>query len=453
MFLMPTNECEVSDVISNLKNTKSKGFDNIPMNLIKGCNAELSCILAYLNNQSFLDGVFPGTLKVAKVIPVYKSDDVNSVSNYRPISVLTAFSKITEKLVCTRLNKFLSDNAVLHSSQFGFREKLSTAMALLKLTDDISRSIDEGSITVGVFIDLAKAFDTVDHRILLSKLKHYGIRGVVNSWFASYLSNREQYVKIGESMSAHAQIKCGVPQGSVLGPILFLIYINDLNQISTIIKTIMFADDTNLFLSGRNINEIENQFNKELIILTEWFNANLLSLNIKKTSFIVFSNKKNINMCLYSFSGIEINRVSDTKFLGVIISSNLTWNKHIDVVHSKISKTIGILCKVRHLLPPLGTRSLYISLVEPYVNYCDIVWAQADPTVCLDRIFRIQKKYCRVITFSDFRAHSEPLFKKLYLLNVYQLYVYQVALFMNKQMNRLLPLAGSFSFVYQRVSS
>ena len=146
-------------------------------------------------------------------------------------------------------------------------------------------------------------------------------------------------------------------------------------------------------------------------------------------------------------SGIEINRVSDTKFLGVIISSNLTWNKHIDVVHSKISKTIGILCKVRHLLPPLGTRCLYLSLVEPYVNYCNIVWAQADPTVCLDRLFRIQKKYCRVITFSDFRAHSEPLFKKLYLLNVYQLYVYQVAIFMYKQMNGLLPLAGSFSFV------
>ena len=282
MFLMPTNEFEVSDVISNLKNSKGKGFDNIPISLIKGCNAEFSSILAYLNNQSFNDGVFPDVLKVAKVIPVYKSDDIYSVSNYRPISVLTTFSKITEKLVCTRLNKFIAANAILHSSQYGFREKLSTAMALLKLTDDISRSIDEGNITVGVFIDLAKAFDTVDHKILLSKLNHYGIRGTVNNWFASYLENRHQFVKIGDSISAYAQIKCGVPQGSVLGPVLFLIYINDLNQISTIIKTIMFADDTNLFLSGKNIIEIGKQFNNELIVLTEWFNANLLSLNIKK---------------------------------------------------------------------------------------------------------------------------------------------------------------------------
>ena len=145
------------------------------------------------------------------------------------------------------------------------------------------------------------------------------------------------------------------------------------------------------FLSGRSINEIENQFNRELITLTQWFNSNLLSLNIKKTSLIVFSNKKNIVFSIF-LSGIQINRVGDTKFLGVNISSNLTWNKHIDVVHNKISKTIGILCKVRHLLPPLGTRSLYMSLVEPYVNYCNIVWAQADSTVCIDIIFKIPKK-------------------------------------------------------------
>ena len=262
MFLLPTNELEVSEVISNLKNTKSKGSDNIPVTLVKNCSTELSSILTYLNNQSFLDGTFPSVLKVAKVIPVYKNDDVCCISNYRPISVLTTFSKISEKLVCTRLNKYISDNAILHSSQYGFREKLSTAMALLKLTDDISRAIDDGNLTVGVFIDLAKAFDTVDHKILLNKLNHYGIRGVVNNWFSSYLSNREQYVKIGESNSSLCQIKCGVPQGSILGPILFLIYINDLNQISTVIKTIMFAEDTNLFLSGRNISDIEKQLNK-----------------------------------------------------------------------------------------------------------------------------------------------------------------------------------------------
>ena len=183
-----------------------------------------------------------------------------------------------------------------------------------------------------------------------------------------------------------------------------------------------------------------------LIVLTEWFNANLLSLNIKKTSYIVFSSRKNVNVSIL-LSGVQMNRVVDTKFLGVIISSNLTWNKHIDIVINKISKTLGILCKVRHLLPLVGTRTLYMSLVEPYINYCNLVWAQPDPTVYLDRIFRIQKKYCRIITFSDFRAHSEPLFKKLSILNVYQMYKYQIALFMYKNMKGILPTSGSFSFV------
>ena len=163
---------------------------------------------------------------------------------------------MSEKLVYSRLNKYLSDNEILHSSQYGFREKLSTCSALLKLSDDISRSMDIGNITVGAFIDLAKAFDTVDHTILLRKLSHYGIRGSVNKWFCSYLSNRVQYVSIDKSSSSHSLIRCGVPQGSILGPILFLLYINDLTQVSKILQVIMFADDTNLFLSGKNINEI-----------------------------------------------------------------------------------------------------------------------------------------------------------------------------------------------------
>ncbi|MFZ2539325.1 MAG: reverse transcriptase family protein, partial [Oscillospiraceae bacterium] len=443
MYMAPTDEFEISDVIANLKNTNSKGYDDIPVNLIKACSMGLRSILSYLNNQSFLDGIFPNALKTAKVIPIFKSEDSNCVSNYRPISVLSTFSKITEKLVYKRLNKYLTDNAILHMNQYGFREKLSTCMALLKLTENISRSIDNGDITIGVFIDLAKAFDTVDHPILLQKLDHYGIRGVVNSWFTSYLTNRNQYVLINKSKSKLSLIKCGVPQGSILGPILFLIYINDLNHVSNILQTIMFADDTNLFLSGKNLQTLEHQLIMELNKVSEWFNTNLLSLNIKKTSYIMFSHRRNLTINIF-FANTIINKVDDTKFLGVIISSNLNWNKHIDVITNKISKTTGIIAKVRHLLPSNVTRTLYLILVEPYLNYCNIVWARANSTVNLEKIFKIQKIYVRLITFSAYRAHSAPLFKQLCILSVYQIYKHQLALFMFKKLNNLLPITASF---------
>ena len=225
MFLEPTTEEEIIDIITNLKNSSSTGQDNIPIKLIKLCKTELAPILSHINNQSLSDGIFPDPLKIAKVVPIYKNGDIKCVSNYRPISILPSFSKITEKLIYTRLDKYLTKNSILHQNQFGFRSKLSTSMALLELIDNLSKSIDDRKLTLGVFIDLAKAFDTVDHRVLLSKLQHYGIRGIALSWFQNYLTNRKQYTVIDNAESSQSLIKCGVPQGSILGPILFLIYI------------------------------------------------------------------------------------------------------------------------------------------------------------------------------------------------------------------------------------
>ena len=296
MYLLPTTAEEIGDIIANLKNSTSAGYDNFQTKLIKFCSNELALILAHVNNQSLIEGVFPDRLKIARVVPIFKSGDNKLVSNYRPISILPTFTKISEKIMYARLEKYLTQNSILHKNQFGFRPKLSTGLALLELLDKLSSSIDMSETTVGVFIDLAKAFDTVNHQILLNKLQHYGIRGVAFSWFQSYLTARQQCVTIANCESELAIIRCGVPQGSILGPVLFLIYINDLNFASKLLSTIMFADDTNLFFTGKSVHQIENIMNSELAVINEWFKANLLSLNLDKTSYIIFSNKKISNL-------------------------------------------------------------------------------------------------------------------------------------------------------------
>ena len=196
MFFSPTTTEEVGDIINNLKNSNSTGVDNISVELIKACGSILSPILSHINNYFLVSGVFPDALKIAKVVPVFKNGDAKCISNYRPISVLPTLSKITERIVYNRLSKYLSDHSILHSNQFGFREKLSTSMALLELIDKLTEAADNKLTSIGVFIDLAKAFDTVNHKILLCKLEHYGIRGIQLSWFRSYLTNRKQYVVI-----------------------------------------------------------------------------------------------------------------------------------------------------------------------------------------------------------------------------------------------------------------
>jgi len=195
---------------------------------------------------------------------------------------LPAFSKILERLVYNRLLEFIDKHNILSQNQYGFRKNISTSLALLDLVDKISMSTENNEYTIGIFLDLAKAFDTVNHNILLSKLYHYGIRGVAHDWFTSYLNNRHQFVYLNNAKSSKLPITCGVPQGSILGPLLFLLYINDLSTVTKVFTLIMFADDTNMFISGKNLNHLATIANVELASITTWFSANLLSLNIKK---------------------------------------------------------------------------------------------------------------------------------------------------------------------------
>ena len=238
--------------------------------------------LSHICNQSFIEGVFPDEMKIARVIPLYKSGEKNKYNNYRPVSLLPQFSKILEKLFDNRLDSFIEKDNILSDNQYGFRKNRATSMALVELIDKISNSVDSKKHTLGVFIDLRKAFDTIDHDLLLKKLEFYGIRGVVLKWLKSYLSQREQFVQIDDCLSEYLNVLCGVPQGSILGPKLFILYVNDICNISNILEFILFADDTNIFCSGHDIKELCNTMSNELDKLHTWFSLNKLSLNISK---------------------------------------------------------------------------------------------------------------------------------------------------------------------------
>ncbi len=270
-------------------------------------------------------------------------------------------------------------------------------------------------------------------------MEAYGIRGLVLKWFKSYLSNRQQFVSIGDNISSHLFTKCGVPQGSILGPLLFIIYINDIVNVSDIAELIMFADDTNIFFSDYDINKLNLTVNVELAKLALWFKLNRLSLNIKKTNFMLFKcRQKNIPVAIsIVIDNVNIQQVYSTKFLGVIINQHLSWNDHILAVKGKANKSIGILLKIRKHLPLYSLSMLYNCLIHPYFEYCNIVWGY--PSIHLDSLFRTQKKAIRIITNSKWKSHSKPLFDTLSILPLNQLHKFQVGCFVYKSLHNLLP--------------
>ncbi len=365
-----------------------------------------------------------------------------SFTNYRPISVLPSFSKIFEKIVYKRLEAYIKFNGILENNQFGFRCKHSTHMAILDMYDKISESIDKHEVSIGIFIDLSKAFDTINHKILIDKLEHYGIRGVPLHWFRDYLSNRKQYVYYNNTASTLRAITCGVPQGSILGPLLFVLYMNDVMNCSKLLHFILFADDTNLFYSTKNYEDLMKNANEELSKLSEWFRASRLSLNISKTNYILFGNRrkcladKKFKICI---DGNTIERVTFTKFLGVYIDEDLNWKQHTAQISKKISKSLGILNRVKYILPRKVLVTLYRTMIHPYLIYCNIVWGGAS-LLALNRLECLQKRALRLITCSYFRAPSNPIFVKLGILKLQDIYKYEILMFVYKFKHNLLPV-------------
>ena len=420
LFFSPVSKSEILKIISSLNHTKSTGDCSIPRQVFDSVPDTLAEILQLLINLTFETGIFPSTLKTVKVIPIFKNKGSNQdVNNYRPISLLSNVDKIIEKLVYSRLISFLDLHNILSNRQFGFRKKHSTKLALISLTEEIRRSLDSGKFSCGVFIDLQKAFDTVDHNILLCKLELYGVRGVANNWFQSYLSNRIQYVSYSNSTSSKRKILTGVPQGSVLGPLLFLIYINDLCNAVKHSETSLFADDTSIIYSDSSLVTIETCINSDLGNLFTWLCANKISLNIAKTKILLF---KNIHKRITHALNFKINnkpiKLSDSvKYLGVTLDHLLNWNLNTRNLCSKLSKANGALSRLRHYVSRTTLIQIYYALFFSHLNYSCQIWGQTY-NANIDRIFKLQKRSLRLITFSDFNAPSRELFFNLNILKI-----------------------------------
>ena len=439
-FTAPKVPTEISDIISLLKSGKSLGPNSIPMKILKSLSPVISSQLSQIINESFQSGLFPDKMKLAKVIPFFKKGCVLTASNYRPISLLSVFSKITEKAMHERLYKFLEKHETSYSLQFGFRANHSITYALVSLTEAIKNSLDNKKFGCGIFIDLQKAFDTVNHEILLTKLEHYGIRGTVLDWFKSYLSDRIQYVSVNGSNSSYLSVTCGNPQGSVLGPLLFLIYINDLPLSSSKLTFHLFADDTNIYCESDNICQLQRTVNKELRKVKLWLDVNKLSLNIDKTNFIIFNSPHHpssdtVNIKIGNY---PIKQSRYVKFLGVLLDENLTWKYHLIELSKKLARTCGMFFRVRHFLPINVLICLYNSLFSPFLQYAILVWGLTYETY-INPVFLLQKRVIRAISFQNYAAPSSPIFSNLKILKLHDLFQLKLLSFVYECVNKISP--------------
>ena len=433
-----TNFNEIRQIVNKLRDVKA-GPDGIPMAVIKKNIDVLGPVLCSIFNKSLTSGIFPKIHKKGIIVPIYKNKDAFDVSNYRPISLLNAVSKILEKIVAKRIISHLESNDLLSNSQFAYRKARGTDLATAKFVGDVLRNFDNNNYTCSIFLDLTKAFDCVCHNILATKLNHLGINDTAHKWLTDYLSDRIQCVKFDGCISNEKIVSIGVLQGSILGPILFLIYINDIQRAGQTGELLLFADDGNYYENSEDYSELINSVNNNLKYLIKWFVANRLAVNIIKTEAMLFSRK----ILYFPLQPIMLNETPISfnftfKFLGLHLDFKLNWKFHIKFLCSKLSSVCGVLFRIRNKITQSIAKILYYSIVYPHINYCNIVWGSCYPSAT-QKLFIIQKKIVRLITYSNRWTPSSPLFSQLKVIKLPDIIKLNTALFVYKSINSLIP--------------
>ena len=438
--LSTINESYILSIINKLKNKNSSGNDEISNKLLKAIGNELSKPLTIIINQCLLTGIFPDLLKIAKVKPLFKRGDTAQLNNYRPISLLPTISKVFESVIYSQLYEYFNDNNLMSEQQYGFRAQHSTELASVKLVDHIIKQMDnryETKTLVAIFCDLSKAFDCLKFDIFLSKLEYYGVDGTPLALIKSYLNNRYQYVQFENCKSDLLEVKTGIPQGSILGPLFFSVLINDIVNSSNKLSFLMYADDTTIYFNLEDFPALnrEQEINKELEKLNTWFQLNKLTLNVEKTKCIFFHKRRAVPPINISMNNIPIDIVPHFKYLGIILDTHLSWKTHVAMVTGKLSKINGILNRLKYNYPMNVLLTIYKSLFVPHINYGSLVWGQN-----FNSISKLQKKVIRTVTHSNYIAHSEPLLKELNLLSVKDLMDLKLIKFLHKLYDNKLPI-------------
>ena len=438
MFVNPLGREELLKLIKALDSKKACGIDDISPKMLSH-NADLIVDpLLHIINLSLNQGIFPSKLKLSKVIPLYKKDLHTNPGNYRPVSLLSIFSKIIEKVMHSRLYSFLDTFHILFDLQFGFRRNHSTILALIEIVDNIRKEIDRGNSVIGIYLDLSKAFDTVNHEKLLLKLSHYGVRGVANKWFKSYLEGRSQKTYVNNAYSEELSVNVGVPQGSVLGPLLFLMYVNDIAHVLPDNNLRLFADDTNVFITGNNIESLQLDSINALTKLHKWFSANMLSLNISKTCFTLFSKRLNSSNIKISLGDTEVPEVAEAKYLGVFLDKDLSFTKHTSYIKSKLTKLTSVFYYISDFIDESDIRRIYFAYVFPYIKYGVEIYGLSSQTNRRS-LQGIQNKLLKILCKSGRYDSPSVLYKQHNILNVVEISIFFILRFVFRQLNGLLP--------------
>ena len=452
---------DLFEVAKTLKPKSSFGADFISLKLLKDALPDLAKPICHLFNLSIHTGYIPPEFKIARVIPIYKSDSRHSYNNYRPISLLSSLSKLLEKIVAKQMMGYINKNSILYDLQFGFRKGHNTTQPVLHFLDKIQTALNKDipEYTAAVFLDLKKAFDTANHSILLKKMEHYGFRGLALDWFTNYLSNRKIFVSINGMDSSPKSLDVGVPQGSVLGPLLFLLLINDLPLATPTLKVLLFADDTTFQLSGKNIDELFSCLNEELTRASEWFKCNKLTLNISKTKYMIFRAK---NMPLDNSISLKIGNetlerygedcnTKSFKFVGIQLDEFFTWKHHISVIRKKIACANFKINQCKNFISTKPRLMLYNSMIKPHYEYGCMIWGGASEKE-LRGLIVLQKKCIRNICNERKFAHTNLLFHRLSVLKFKDLFTLNCSIFMYKQFYGLHG-TGSFENVFVKLFS